>query len=634
MEDIRELVHELKKSQKKARGLAKEVVELKTELDSANITIKEYQEKLHISSTEIHRFRNMSVSGEAEIEALKTHRLRSESETKADDERKLRDEIEKHKREAEFHKEEAGKSREEVKAERTERERERKEYEAHKKEFGTVRDTLTSQLEEAKRVAAEHRERAASVDNHLMSISELHEKLESSKAQRDELTSKLDEATENFIKEEIKSVKLMETVNELQHKLNEKEALEEECQDMRKELKEKDKKHEKQLESIRADLGRRMESLEEEHGEETKEWEIKVERLKREKKEEEKKRIAETRESKGRVAELEEELENVVAEKGSVEKRLKKSKERYDGLLREMEEGGVSEQEGVKSVMQQPMQQQPTMQQPMMQQPTMQYPAMQQPIMQQQHPYPLNTQATPFFAETVSALTEKCSSYEKQIASLETNLHNSIKRENVTKQHLTDTLRRLAKAEGKCNELSKHSAIVPPSLQVATAEIKLLKAKAQALLDERGSLVKKHENDVVLLGKRIQEQAVRIAQLSGLGSGGGSGSGRGGAWREASKSVDKENKHNVGDDSVITLSELKSHSDGRLKNYSQHRIVTPVRMGGTVGLGGGGEGRTLGGSDRAGDSSRRTRSSWTGCLEGAETSEQNLDNTIKASFLM
>ena len=245
MEDIRELVHELKKSQKKARGLASEVIELKTELDSANVTIKEYQEKLHITSTEIHRFRNMSVSGEADIAALKSHRLRSESVTKADDEEKYREEIEKHKNEAEFHKEEAGKSKEEARAERAERQREKKEYEAHKEEFGVERNALTTRLEEAKREAAAHRERAASVDNHLMSISQLHEKLESSKAERDELTRKLDDATENFIKEEIKSVKIKETVNELQHKLNEKEAMEEECENMRKELKDKVRRDER-----------------------------------------------------------------------------------------------------------------------------------------------------------------------------------------------------------------------------------------------------------------------------------------------------------------------------------------------------------------------------------------------------
>jgi len=580
-EDIQELMHELKNSQMKAKSAGKEVSELKTALDKANATIEEYQGKLHITSTEIHRFRNMSISGEAEIEALKSHRLRSDSETKADDEEKLKEEIEKHKKEAEFQKEEAGKSKEEAEFHKIEREREKKEHEAHKGEIQGQKKELEEKLETVQREATAHRERAASVDNHLMTISKLHEKVETNKVLRDELERKLAETTEKFIKEEIKAVKLQDTVNDLQHMLNEKEALEEQFEEMKEELRLKDGKHTKQVEAMRADLSRRTETMEEEHGEETREWEAQFGKLEREKKEEGKKRVAEVRGIRERVNELEEAVENVQAEKSSIEKRLKKSKERYEGLLREVKEGGGDTR---------PVQQQHT---PMMQQQQQQTPMMQQMPMHQQQQFIQTqygtTQATPFFTETVSALTEKCSAYDRQIASLEANLASSIRRESVTKQHLADTLRRLAKAEGKCNELSKSSSVVPPSLQVATAEIKLLKAKAQTLLDERAGLVKKHERDVVVLGRRIQEQAVKLAQLHGLGGGlgeGFGGGGSGGGWREESRQ-EKENKQNSAESSAITLSELKSRTDGKLKNYSQHRIVTPVRMGGGSQTGGG-----------------------------------------------
>ena len=620
--------NKIKKLERELDNARKQLVMVESERDEALMNVSEYQDKLHINVQELHRFRSMTSSGEAEINAIKDHRLRSESEMGDEVKRQVAlhkaeieavrakhkkevsfhlEESERHKQDSEKHRKEVEEHKKEVEEHKRERAREKEEYKKAREEILKHKDELEGELATAHENTVAHRNRVMSVDDGL-GMRELSEKLFTVKTEKVEFESMVDELTEKGLKSEIHVSELEKKVADLKrtcshveekfkHAAEKVEKKEEEMrlaqQEGEAQKKDAVRKLEKQVEGLERAVGEAKEEGREEIEEVRGKSKREVARL-NDKIEEMRRREGERED----VEEVKRELEWCKKDKEGVEKRLREVREKYSAAL---------------AAEQVPQQQVP-----------------QQQVSQQQAPQGAATarshvnvvqdggemQSEPFVAETIAGLQASMIKSERRGLRLEDECRGAVAREGVAKGHLTETLKRLARVEGKYNEIVRQIKETPGSVTVAVAEIKLLKAKIEGLERERDRLARiveegdgRHEREVAALGGRISEQALKIhkmsvegdrmgsggeregVRLSRLSSFGGLGSGgvfanlenvdrgrkEGGGGGRAKKEKEVERK-------VITLSGLRKSMGGS----GGGNVVTPVRMVKTAGGAGGG----------------------------------------------
>ena len=383
----------------------------------------------------------------------------------------------------------------------------------------------------------------------------MHERLDTVETERDLLREEIQLQSKALASEKAKNAELEKTMAEKSSlagagKLNE-ERLGNEIEALRGELAKKDSATEcadaeelKELnEGLKLDIDR---------------FRQKCEKLDKGVKE----RSEEVRCNREKVVDLEEEVAEVKGENTLVKKRLEALKKRHELLVKQMESQDTSSTLGGGNADADA--------------------ALPPPAPPRAGPR-REVASTPFVEEAISALAAKCDDYAKHIARLEKDVKVANKKEEVARQHLADSLRRLGKVDGKLRELERSNAQMPSTTKAAAAEIKLLKLRLmrelevkQMVDEERGLSDKRHEREVILLGRRIQEQAAKIHELTAeIDS------------RTAKPASDvplfsqKQNHHQIAalkvSDKIITLKELKSH--GPLFG-SDRRVVTPVRISG------------------------------------------------------
>ncbi|GMH95165.1 hypothetical protein TrST_g3266 [Triparma strigata] len=549
--------HKLHHSAQQDETSAFEIAELKSQLEAARTTILEYEEKLNISTTEIHHFRKMSTAGKEEMERLKASRtMTAEQEEVAENERltreheeeveRLREEQEKFRRKSVLHVGMGDRHKRDAEKYKQEREVLEKRKEETERELGKAREranTLGKEWEAKHSTAleevAQHKSGLDQVRREKEELQNSVKSLANEKTmllnERGMLAGKIEDGSREIARlgEKVKEIKAQKEAAE-----KAKRDADRGLKDLKVELAGKNDEVEEEREKAAREIGAEKSKAEG--------WKRKVTEL------EEKVRAVD--DVKEKLEEAEDDLRRAKRERDGLKDKVEGLKKRNAGLVQEMEEGAAGGRVSLVNVN-----------------------AVSSGSVggaeaargggsgggSGSTSMSASKTELPFNALTIKTLSTALQQAEGEVASLRSSLTGAQNREAVAKKHLSSSLHALAKVEGQLNALKSNP--VGRDASLANASVKTLKAQLAAAQVEVGELKKQllsersqHDKDISQLGKRLGQRAVEARKM-----------------RPVRGSSGVENVPVVNLNSSITLSDLKQGMAG-----IPITVVTPLRGGG------------------------------------------------------